>query len=49
MSAEDDEDARLEEVIAAENWCQECQAPIGCGDCLGCIAVASMGDEDESA
>lgn len=41
MSAQAEEDERLEQLIAAADWCEACGVPVGCGDCPGCIAVAA--------
>ena len=51
MSAQDEEDDRIDALIAEADWCQECGVPIGVGRCAGCIAVSSMepteSDEDD--
>jgi hypothetical protein len=39
VSAEDEEDERIEAAIAAEGWCVVCDRPKGQGDCEGCVAV----------
>ncbi len=39
MSCEDEEDDRIESLIAEADWCKECDRPIGEGNCDGCIAA----------
>jgi predicted RNA-binding protein with PUA domain len=45
MSAQNDEDDRIDAAIADADWCHECDVPIGVGRCGGCIAVASIHEE----
>lgn len=47
MSAQDEEDDRIDQLISAGGWCFECDAPIGQGTCLGCISVESDCECDE--
>lgn len=42
MSATDEEDDRIEALIADAEWCHDCGVPIGLGRCLGCIAYAAV-------
>ena len=41
MSAQDEEDDRIDALIADAETCHECGVPIGFGRCLGCVAVAA--------
>lgn len=45
MSAQDEEDDRIDAELAEADWCKECGVPIGCGRCDGCIAYASVQDD----
>jgi predicted RNA-binding protein with PUA domain len=40
MNWQAEEDDRLDAELAEADWCQECNVPIGCGWCDGCIAVS---------
>lgn len=46
MSARDEEDARIDAMLAEADFCQECGTPIGVGRCDGCLAVAAAVDDD---
>lgn len=51
MSAENEADDILDAKISAADWCEECQVPIGLGECTGCLSVAAScdlweGDDD---
>ena len=49
MSESDEEDDRIEALIEAARWCDQCCCQIGYGDCDGCIAVESALDAESTA
>lgn len=47
MSAQNEEDDRIEAEVAKADWCDECGTPMGSGKCEGCFAYSCCFDEGE--